>query len=111
MLFYSAFFTALLSFIPACINWVTPNLYELSLLILLGVSGNLILYFILKAFALVDATATAPYRYLEFVLSILAGYLFFNEIPDGNTIIGALIVIPATLFVVFSEVKKNKRIS
>jgi S-adenosylmethionine uptake transporter len=108
MLFYSAFFTALLSLYPAYKNWITPNSYEIALLILLGISGNLILYFILKAFALVDATATAPYRYLEFGLSALAGYLIFNELPDKNIWIGAIIVIPSTLFVVFSESKNNK---
>jgi S-adenosylmethionine uptake transporter len=109
MLFYSAFFTALLSLYPAYYNWVTPNMHEMGLLMVLGLSGNLILYFILRAFALVDATATAPYRYLEFILSISAGYLIFNEVADKNTIIGAIIVIPSTLFVVFSEAKKNTK--
>ena len=109
MLFYSAFFTASLSIYPTYYNWVMPNLHEISLLVILGVSGNLILYFILKAFSLVDATATAPYRYLEFILSIIAGYLIFHEVADKNIIIGAIIVIPATLFVVFSEAKKNKK--
>ncbi len=108
MLFYSAFFTSLLAAMPAYMKWTTPNLHELSLLFILGISGNLILYFILKAFSLVDATATAPYRYLEFILSALAGYFIFNELPDKNIWIGAIIVIPATLFVVFSESIFNK---
>ena len=108
MLFYSAFFTAILSLYPASTEWVQPNIHEMSLLVILGISGNLILFFILKAFSLVDATATAPYRYLEFALSALAGYLIFNEIPDKTIIIGAIIVIPSTLFVVFSEARNNK---
>jgi S-adenosylmethionine uptake transporter len=48
MLFYSAFFTSLIAAIPAYVKWTTPNLYELSLLFILGISGNLILYFIFK---------------------------------------------------------------
>jgi S-adenosylmethionine uptake transporter len=109
MLFYSAFFTAILSSYPAISQWVMPNMHELGLLFILGISGNLILYFILKAFSLVDATATAPYRYLEFCLSALAGYLIFNEIPDKNIVLGAIIVIPSTLFVVFAESRNNKK--
>jgi S-adenosylmethionine uptake transporter len=54
----------------------------------------------------VDATAIAPYRYLELLISGMAGYLIFNEFPEKSTLHGALIIIPTTLFIIYSE-KKN----
>lgn len=79
MLFYSAIVTAVVS-IPAAANyWLTPTLFELALLFILGSSGSLILFLLLKAFSMVDATATAPYRYLELVISAIAAYFIFNE--------------------------------
>jgi S-adenosylmethionine uptake transporter len=105
MLFYSALVTTLVSS-PAVLSfWQTPNITELALLFILGASGSLILFFLLKAFALVDATALAPYRYTELIVSAIAAYLVFREVPAKSTIYGALIIIPSTLFIIYSERK------
>ncbi len=108
MLFYSALITAILSFIPAMMYWKTPTIHQWVLFFIFGCSANLILFFILKAFSILDATAVAPYRYLELLLSSLAGYIVFNEIPTNSTFYGAMIIIPATLFIVYSENKAKK---
>ncbi|WPY00875.1 EamA family transporter [Candidatus Trichorickettsia mobilis] len=105
MLFYSALITAILSAPPAALYWQTPTILEVSLLFILGMSANLILFFLLKAFKLIDATAVAPYRYFELIFSALAAFLIFKELPEQSTIYGALIVIPSTLFIVYSEKK------
>ena len=107
MLFYSAIVTAILSVVPATQYWQTPSASELFLLLILGASSNLILFFILKAFALLDATAIAPYRYLELLMSATFGYIIFGDIPSASTWYGAAILIPSTLFIVYSE-NKNK---
>lgn len=107
MLFYSAIVTAILSVVPATQYWQTPTTNELLLLFILGASSNLILFFILKAFALLDATAIAPYRYLELLMSATFGYIIFGDIPSASTWYGAAILIPSTLFIVYSE-NKNK---
>ncbi len=106
MLFYSATITALLALPFAMKYWITPTTHELILLFILGASGNLILFFILKAFALADATALAPYRYFELVVSAIIAYLVFQEVPTQATIIGSLVVIPSTLFIIYSEKKQ-----
>ncbi len=106
MLFYSAAATTLFALIPAAQHWIAPSSHELLLFLLLGTSANLILYFIQKAFAIVDATAIAPYRYLELILSASLGYLIFNEVPKATTWLGAMIVIPTTLFITYSEKKR-----
>ena len=108
MLFYSAIVTALLSLIPALMHWKTPSLHQLILFFILGSSANLILFFILKAFQQLDATAVAPYRYLELLLSSFMGFILFQELPTQSTFYGALVIIPATLFIVYSE-NKSKR--
>ncbi len=109
MLFYSAIVTAVVSLPVASQYWLTPSGFELTLLFVLGSSGSLILFFLLKAFSMVDATATAPYRYLELVISAIAAYFIFNEFPDKSTLHGAVIVIPATLFIIYSEKKAMSR--
>ena len=106
MLFYSAIITAMVALPFAMQYWIVPTKRELMLLFALGCSANLILFFILKAFTHTDATALAPYRYLELILSALIAYIIFQETPHRSTIYGALIVIPSTLFVIYSERKE-----
>ena len=109
MLFYSALITTLVSSPIVLTCWQTPNMIELVLLFILGASGSLILFFLLKAFALVDATALAPYRYTELIVSATAAYFVFREIPEKSTLYGALIIIPSTLFIIYSEQKVMTR--
>lgn len=63
MLFYSAVVTTLLGFLPALYFWQNPTLHDLILMFGLGAGSNLILFCLLKGFALVDVSAVAPYRY------------------------------------------------
>ncbi len=109
MLFYSAIITALIALPFAIQNWITPTIKELILLFILGMGGNLILFFILKAFASADATAVSPYRYLELIFSTIIAYIIFGEVPGKSTIYGALIIIPSTLFIIYSENQEFKK--
>lgn len=111
MLFYFALVTSLVTLIPAMKVWKAPTTFELSMLFLLGAGGNLIQYFIFKAFRLVDVSAVAPYRYLELLISAFFAFIFFLEIPGLNVYIGALILIPSTLFLGYSENKKKKKLA
>jgi S-adenosylmethionine uptake transporter len=108
MLFYTALFTSLIGAFPAALNWVNPTSFELMITFGLGFGANAILYLILKAFERVEASATAPFRYLELILSAISGYVFFTEIPKVSTWIGAFLIIPATIGLVLHESKKER---
>ncbi|OAB82352.1 hypothetical protein WSTR_01035 [Wolbachia endosymbiont of Laodelphax striatellus] len=109
MLFYSALTTTIFSTPSLLFYWHMPSLSELILLLILGISSNLILFFMLKAFALTDATALAPYRYIELIISAIVAYVIFNELPDKSALYGTLILIPSTLFIAYSEGKAIKK--
>ncbi len=109
MLFYSALITTILGIIPAWYVWQAPTLHDLMLLFALGAGANLILFLLLKAFSLVDASALVPFRYLEFIMSSIAGYLFFAEYPANEILLGAFVIIPASFFVAYVEARKQKK--
>lgn len=109
MLFYGGLITAVLALPFALQNWNVPTTKELVLLFILGMNANLMLFFILKAFSSADATAVAPYRYLELIISAVSAYVVFGEIPTDSTFYGALIVIPSTLFIIYSEKREINR--
>lgn len=105
MLFYTALITMLLGIVPTIFVWKTPTLNQLFFLFLLGCGGNLILFCLLKAFAFAEASALAPFRYVELILSAGLGIVVFNEIPTLALCLGALIIIPCTLFLVYAETR------
>lgn len=109
MLFYSAIVTAIFALPFAMYYWVEPTMQELGLLFVLGANANLILFFLLQAFSLADATALAPYRYFELVVSAVIAYFVFQEWPSDATILGSLVVIPSSLFIIYSEKKELKK--
>lgn len=110
MLFFSALGTAVLGFIPATLVWETPTLQELFFLLLLGGCGaNLILFCVLKAYAATDVSAIQPFRYFEFILSSIFGLVIFHEFPTISTILGASIIIPATLYITIYETRQQRK--
>ncbi len=103
MVFYSSLGTMILSSYPALSVWVPLTLKDYGLFFLLGLGANLILYFSLKAYELVDVSRLAPFRYLELVVSLLMGYLVFGEVPLSHEWCGALVVVPSMIYLSYSE--------
>lgn len=105
MLFYTALVTMFLGAVPAIFVWQTPTMVQLFFLFLIGCGGNVLLYCILKAFAAAEASALAPFRYVELILSAGLGIVVFNEIPTLSLCIGVIIIIPCTLFLMYAETR------
>lgn len=103
MMFYIAIGTTLFGTIPAYVVWVQPTLYELFLLLGLGAGANLILFFLLKAFAATDVSALSPYRYLELFSASAFGYFIFKEIPSIWNLLGIIIIVPSTFAIAYYE--------
>ena len=103
MLFYSNLVAAMLMIGPLVYNWQPPSQTTLLWLGVLGIGSNLVLFFILKAFALAHASTLAPLRYLELIISMGVGYLFFQELPSTSSCWGAALIIPSTLLIVYHQ--------
>ncbi|MDR1236428.1 MAG: DMT family transporter, partial [Holosporaceae bacterium] len=108
MLLYFAIVTCALTFVPALLVWKNPTPFEYSMLFLLGAGGNLIQYFMFKAFSATDLSALAPFRYMEFLFSAFFAFVFFAEVPGANVLIGAAILIPSTLYLAYNENRKRR---
>lgn len=106
IMFYYAFWTALMSFVPTAWLWVTPTLPELAALIavgFLGISGQ---WMITHAWTLGDTTALAPLDYLRIVYSALLGYLVFSEVPGLWSFAGMALIVASSLYLVLSESRR-----
>jgi drug/metabolite transporter (DMT)-like permease len=98
-LMYGALFGAvvLAPFLPAV--WVTPSLFDLGLFCLVGCLGTAAQLCIIRSFSMTEAAIVAPFAYLGIVFSTLWSILLFNDWPDLWTVIGALVIVAAGLYV------------
>jgi len=106
MLFYSVLIATFLSAPVALYFWKPIKFTDLTIIFILGVLSNLILFFLLKAFSLLSISALEPYRYIELPISIFASYVLFNDIPNSTVLYGTLFIIIST-FLIFLFDKQN----
>lgn len=50
-----------------------------------------------------QASLLAPFQYIPIIWGTLFGWIFFNDIPTAQTMLGAAIVIAAGLYVIYKE--------
>lgn len=59
--------------------------------------------FIIAAYQTGEAAIVAPMQYSQILWATVYGLVFFNEVPDSYTGVGAAIIIASGLFIVFRE--------
>lgn len=62
-------------------------------------------WFLARAYEIADASYVQPFDHLKLPLNVLAGWLVFRYVPDGNLWIGALLIVGASLYIMRHEVK------
>ncbi len=73
------------------------------LLLSLGFYGAFGHWLLIRAYRLATTSALAPYPYLQMVWMMGLGWLVFGQLPDGWTIVGALIIVASGLYIVHRE--------
>jgi drug/metabolite transporter (DMT)-like permease len=109
----SIFFTITISIaglatIP--MGWVMPNFQDFILLALIGVTGGSANLFLTQSYKLSEVSLVAPLKYLALIFAIIFGYLIWNEIPTIKTLIGASLVILASLIIFKREIYHKQKI-
>lgn len=108
MLFYFGLGTTLFAAFPLPFFWVMPEWSELFWLAVLGAGGNLIQVCLFRAYASTDASALAPFRYAEFIVSASFGFVFFGQIPALIVGVGALVIAAAACYITIVETRKER---
>lgn len=95
--------------VPAGLNWQWPTAWEWLLLFALSAAGSLAQYFLVRGWALGEASALAPVAYAQLVWATILGVVLFSELPDEWTIGGASIIVFSTLYIAIRENRKEAR--
>ncbi|MDB0045792.1 DMT family transporter [Candidatus Pelagibacter sp.] len=109
----SIFFTITISIaglatIP--MGWKMPNFQDFILLALIGVTGGSANLFLTQSYKLSEVSLVAPLKYLALVFAIFFGYFIWSEIPTIKTLIGASLVVLASLIIFRREIYHKQKI-
>ena len=98
-----------LTLVPALLVWETPSPGLWGWLIFIGVIGTIGQFIITEAIKLADMTVLMPFDFLKLVWAAFLGMIFFAEVPDMFTWVGAGIVFASSFYIVLREAKLRKR--
>ena len=104
-LLYSALFGTLVTsaLMPGVMQPVAPA--HLWGFLLIGAQGALAQVFLIRAFTLAEASVIAPFGYVGILFATIWGIVIFDEWPDGWTLVGALVIVGAGLYVWYRETR------
>lgn len=74
-------------------GWTTPNLFEVGVLLAIGIATQFAQYFMTKAYQLEELSKVSSIQYIGIVIALLFGYLFFDEAYTIKSFTGILIVL------------------
>ncbi len=90
-------------------NWVSPDLFEWGMLLLIGLLTHVGQVYLTNAYAKEEVSGVSNIYYLGIVLSVFYGYLFFDETYNVFAFSGiALIVGGILLNVYYKNILKRK---
>ena len=109
IMFYYAFWNALIAAIPTVFLWITPTWTELFLLCIVGILGIAGQGLITHGFGQGDATALVPLDYTRIPYSALLGFIIFSELPTPLSLAGMALIVASSLYLVLSERNRNRK--
>jgi drug/metabolite transporter (DMT)-like permease len=87
--------------------WQTPDSFaDVLMFCSLGLLGGAGHYCIVLAMGHAPANIVSPFQYVQLLGSVLIGWLFFADLPDAMTWLGAAIIVGAGLFLGWSQTRK-----
>ena len=102
---YAALFGTLVAGAALPFVWqpVAPaDLWRFGLVALLGTGAQLC---IIRSFSITEAAVVAPFAYLGIVFATIWGMVLFDHWPDRWTVVGALVIVGAGLYVWHRETR------
>ena len=84
-------------------GWAALDVWQTICLVLAGICGGMAQIFMTEAYRHAEASTVAPFEYTSMILAIIVGYFAFSDVPTIYTIVGGLIVVGASLFIIMRE--------
>ncbi len=109
--FYLHAFVALMYLPLIFYNWTQPSLHLWILLIAMGCCGGVAQILLTNAYNLSDVNLLQPFDYTAIIWAITFGVIFFNDYPDRYVIIGSIVIVISTYYIIYRETKVGQNLN
>lgn len=109
VVFYMNLILTPLSFVPALFVWQWPSGAALSMMVGIGLVGSLAHLLLTRAYVHGDASAIIPFDYARLPFVAAIGFLFFGEVPDFWTWVGAAVIAGSAIYIARREAQVARR--
>ncbi|MGR3323040.1 MAG: DMT family transporter [Pseudooceanicola sp.] len=103
LLFYLTGTSVLLSAFVVPFVWVEVRAGDIGHILGIAAFGTAGVTMLTQAFRFAPAAIVAPFDYTAIIWATAFGWIFWNEIPDGMTYLGAAIIIASGIFIIWRE--------
>ncbi len=100
---YMVIYLTPMSLIPALFVWQTPSWSAMGWLVILGGVATTAHQCLTRAFTVAEASAVMPYDFTRLLFAATIGYVFFDQIPDMWSGVGAAVIVAASVYVAHRE--------
>jgi len=108
-LLHASIFGTALAALALPFVWVPVTGPDLALFALVGILGTGAQLCIIRSFSMTEASIVAPFAYLGIVFATFWGAILYDQWPDRWTVIGALVIVGAGLYVWHRETRAARR--
>ncbi len=105
---HTAFVGSLLSSMTLPVSFAPIQAGDLPLFVMIGIIGTLGQLCLIRSFSMAEASAVAPFAYLGLIFATFWGITLYGEYPDRWTVIGALVIVAAGLYVWHRETQGQR---
>ncbi len=92
-----------MSLVTALPFWTWPSWPVVAWLVVVGGLGSMGHLCYVRAFSMADASAIMPYDYVRLLFAALIGWVFFAEVPDRWTLVGAVVIAGSAIYIAHRE--------
>jgi drug/metabolite transporter (DMT)-like permease len=89
--------------------WTMPSLTEWLIFATIGATGSIGHLLIIMALQRAEASRISPFTYMQLIWAMLASFLFFGDVPDSWTVIGAAVIAGSGLWVYRLDLAEQRR--
>lgn len=86
-------------------GWASLSTWQVTALVASGIFGGIGQVLMTEAYRHAEASTVAPFEYTSMILGIGVGYFAFGDVPTAYTIVGGLIVVGASILIIWREHK------
>ena len=98
IVFYQSILITVMLAVPAAWVWTAPTASVIVELAVIGITATFGHLCYVRAYAVTETSVVAPFDFFRLIFTALLGFMFFAEIPDLWTWLGAGLIFFATIY-------------